>query len=81
MKTPARPRVCTSNLRCWLSEWTLKLNQAQAQGFARLIKVAQDLGTAIFTSTEYTALNTSNHDYVTHLYAAFLQRTADSLKP
>jgi hypothetical protein len=61
-----------------LSEWRLKLSQAQAQGFARLIEVAQDLGSAVLTSTEYIALNTSNHDYITHLYAAFLQRTADS---
>lgn len=61
-----------------LSQWTLKLSQGQAQGHNKFIKVAQDLGTAIFTSTEYTNLNTSNADYVTDLYAAFLQRTPDT---
>ena len=60
-----------------LSEWTLKLSKGQAQGHNKFIKVAQDLGTAIFTSTEYTNLNTSNADYVTDLYLAFLQRTPD----
>jgi RHS repeat-associated protein len=61
-----------------LAEWTGKLSQAQAQGNGRLIKVAQDLGAAVFTSTEYTNLNTSNADYVTDLYNAFLQRAPDS---
>ena len=61
-----------------LAEWTGKLSQAQAQGNGRLIKVAQDLGAAVFTSTEYTNMNTSNADYVTDLYAAFLQRAPDS---
>lgn len=61
-----------------LAEWTLKLSQAQAQGQGRLIKVGQDLGTAIFTSTEYISLNTTNDVYVNDLYGSFLQRSPDS---
>lgn len=61
-----------------LTEWTLKLSQAQAQGHARLIKVAQDFGAAIFTSTEYNNLGTSNATYVNDLYEAFLQRSPDT---
>lgn len=58
-----------------LSEWTLKLSKAQAQGNAILIKVAQDLGTQVFTSGEYT--NTIHHNYVVDLYMAYLQRAYD----
>jgi RHS repeat-associated protein len=61
-----------------LAEWTGKLSQAQAQGNGRLIKVAQDLGAAIFTSSEYTGLTTTNSQYVNDLYESFLQRAADS---
>jgi RHS repeat-associated protein len=61
-----------------LTDWTLKLSQAQAQGQGKLIVMAQDLGASLFTSTEYTNLNTSNSDYVTDLYAAYLQRSPDS---
>lgn len=59
-----------------LSQWTSVLSKAQVQGHGRLIKAAQDLGTALFTSSEYT--NTDHGTYVTDLYAAFLQRSADS---
>lgn len=59
-----------------LSEWTLKLTKAQAQGHSKLIKAAQDLGTHVFTSGEYT--NTIHHNYVVDLYMAFLQRTYDT---
>ena len=59
-----------------LAQWTSALSQAQAQGHNKLIKVAQDLGATLFTSTEYT--NTDPGTYVTDLYAAFLQRTPDS---
>ena len=59
-----------------LSQWTSALTKAQAQGQAKLIKVAQDLGTALFTSSEYT--NTNHNTYVTDLYQAFLQRAPDS---
>ena len=59
-----------------LAQWSSALSKGQAQGQGRLIKVAQDLGTALFTSSEYT--NTNHHNYVTDLYAAFLQRTPDS---
>lgn len=59
-----------------LAQWTSALGKAQAQGHGKLIKVAQDLGAALFTSSEYT--NTNNHTYVVDLYAAYLQRTYDS---
>jgi uncharacterized protein DUF4214 len=59
-----------------LAQWTSALTKAQAQGNARLIKVAQDLGAALFTSSEYT--NTDHSTYVNDLYAAFLQRAGDS---
>jgi len=59
-----------------LSQWTSDLGKAQAQGNSKLIKVAQDLGTAVFTSSEYT--NTNHDTYVTDLYAAFLNRSPDS---
>ena len=59
-----------------LSQWTLALSKAQAEGQGRLIKVAQDLGATVFTSSEYT--NTNHNTYVTDLYAAFLGRTPDS---
>lgn len=59
-----------------LSQWTLALSKAQAEGNWRLIKVAQDLGATLFTSTEYT--NTTHSVYVTDLYHAFVQREPDS---
>lgn len=59
-----------------LSQWTLALTKAQAEGHGRLIKVAQDLGAALFTSSEY--INTNHGTYVTDLYAAFVQRNPDS---
>lgn len=58
-----------------LSQWTLALSKAQAQGNGKLIKVAQDLGAAVFTSSEYT--NTNHNTYVNDLYAAFLDRSPD----
>ncbi|HYV11705.1 MAG TPA: DUF4214 domain-containing protein [Pyrinomonadaceae bacterium] len=60
-----------------LSYWTGKLSEAQAQGFGKLIKVAQDLGTAIFTTSGYNHSNSPN-DYVTDLYEGYLQRSPDS---
>ena len=59
-----------------LSDWTAALGQAQAQGHGKLIKVAQNLGSTLFGSSEYT--NTDAGTYVTDLYAAFLQRSPDS---
>lgn len=59
-----------------LAQWTLALSKGQAQGNGKLIKVAQDLGATLFTSSEYT--NTNYSTYVNDLYAGFLQRTADS---
>ena len=59
-----------------LDEWTGKLAKAQAQGHAKLIKVAQDLGTFLFTAPTYT--NTDYATYVNDLYAGFLDRAGDS---
>jgi RHS repeat-associated protein len=59
-----------------LTNWTSTLSMAQAQGQSKLIKAAQNLGAAVFTSSEYT--NTNPNTYVTDLYAAFLQRAPDS---
>lgn len=59
-----------------LAQWTSALSNAQNQGNGKLIKVAQDLGTTVFTSGEYT--NTNHQTYVTDLYAAYLQRSPDS---
>ncbi|HEX3250603.1 MAG TPA: DUF4214 domain-containing protein [Pyrinomonadaceae bacterium] len=61
-----------------LSDWTRKLTQAQGRGVRALIGVAQDLGNSLFTSTEYTNMNTSDTQFVTDLYEAFLQRSPDT---
>lgn len=58
-----------------LAQWTQTLSEAQAQGNASLIKAAQDLGTALFTSG-YSI--TDPNAYVTDLYEAYLQRSPDS---
>ena len=60
-----------------LVQWTMTLSQAQARGHGHLLAAAQSLGNTIFTSTEYTNLNTSNGQFVTDLYDAYLQRTPD----
>jgi len=60
-----------------LSQWTTTLTQAQLQGQAMLLDAAQDLGTALFTGSEYLALNTSPAQYITDLYAGYLQRAPD----
>src|SRR6476659_7576691 len=61
-----------------LSTWTTRLTEAQAHGVRALIGAAQDLGNTLFTSTEYTNMNTTDTQFVTDLYEAFLQRTPDS---
>ena len=60
-----------------LSQWTTTLALAQLQGQAALLDAAQDLGTALFPSAEYLALGTSPEQYVTDLYAGYLQRLPD----
>lgn len=60
------------------SSWTATLTQAQAQGQAQLTAAAQSLGNALFTSAEYGSLNTSNAQFITDLYAGYLQRTPDT---
>lgn len=61
-----------------LTNWTTTLTQAQARGVRPLIGAAQELGNALFTSTEYTNMNTTDTQFVTDLYEAFLQRTPDT---
>ena len=60
-----------------LAYWTGILTQAQARGVRALIGAAQDLGNTLFTSTEYTNMNTTDTQFVTDLYEAFLQRAPD----
>ncbi len=61
-----------------LDYWTTRLTQAQAHGVRALIGAAQDLGNTLFTSSEYTNMNTTDTQFVTDLYEAFLQRAADT---
>ena len=61
-----------------LEYWTTRLTQAQARGVRALIGAAQDLGNTLFNSTEYTNMNTTDTQFVTDLYEAFLQRTPDT---
>jgi RHS repeat-associated protein len=61
-----------------LANWTTTLTLAQARGGRALIGAAQDLGNSLFTSTEYINLNTTDTQFVTDLYEAFLQRTPDT---
>ena len=61
-----------------LDYWTTRLTQAQARGVRALIGAAQDLGNTLFNSTEYTNMNTTDTQFVTDLYEAFLQRTPDT---
>jgi RHS repeat-associated protein len=61
-----------------LAQQTALLNQAQLQGQAQLVAAAQALGTTLFTSSEYLALNTTNSQYVTDLYWGYLHRAPDA---
>jgi RHS repeat-associated protein len=61
-----------------LDYWTTRLTQAQGRGVRALIGAAQDLGNTLFNSTEYANLNTTDTQFVTDLYEAFLQRTPDT---
>ena len=61
-----------------LDYWTTRLTQAQGRGVRALIGAAQDLGNTLFNSTEYSNLNTTDTQFVTDLYEAFLQRTPDT---
>lgn len=58
-------------------DWKTTLSQAQAQGLSQLIIAAQNLGTSLFTSTEYANRNRTNSQFVTDLYAGYLQRSPD----
>jgi RHS repeat-associated protein len=61
-----------------LQQQTNVLAQAQLQGQAQLIAAAQNLGAMLFNSSEYLALQTTNPQYITDLYQAYLQRLADA---
>lgn len=58
-------------------DWKNTLKQAQAQGLSQLIIAAQNLGASLFTSTEYLNRNRTNSQFVTDLYAGYLQRAPD----
>ncbi len=60
------------------SQWENTLTQAQSQGRSQLTAVAQNLGTTLFTSTEYVNRNRTNSEFVTDLYAGYLGRSPDS---
>lgn len=61
-----------------LTNWTTTLTQAQAQGQGQLIASAQSLGSTLLNSTAYSNLGTSNAQFITDLYAGYLQRSPDS---
>lgn len=61
-----------------LSQWTATLSQAQSQSAGQLLGAAQILGATLFTSSEYTSLNTSNAAYITDLYEGYLQRAPET---
>jgi hypothetical protein len=57
--------------------WTNALNVAMAQGSSNLLAQARALGRSLFQSPAYASLNRSDEDFVTDLYAAYLQRSPD----
>lgn len=58
-----------------LSYWMSTIAQAQSQGTT--LTAGQNLGTALFTSTEYSNRNRDNGQFLTDLYAAYLGRVPD----
>ena len=66
-----RPPNPTTELQPWMNSFF----QAQAQGTR--LATAQNLGSTLFTSAEYTYRNRDNGQFVTDLYAAYLGRAAD----
>ncbi|HEY6806223.1 MAG TPA: RHS repeat-associated core domain-containing protein [Pyrinomonadaceae bacterium] len=61
-----------------IATWTDTLSRAQLQGTDALVGAAQSMGIAVFTSSAYTSLSTSDIQYVTDLYESYLQRTPDT---
>jgi hypothetical protein len=57
--------------------WTNTLNAAMAQGSSNLLAQARALGRSLFQSAAYASLNRSDEEFVTDLYAAYLQRQPD----
>ncbi|HEX8422814.1 MAG TPA: PA14 domain-containing protein, partial [Pyrinomonadaceae bacterium] len=55
-----------------LQHWKQRL--MQAQGGARLLEEARELGRALFRSAEYTSRNRDNRQYIGDLYRGYLQR-------
>jgi Domain of unknown function (DUF4214) len=58
--------------------WTNALNAAQVQGSSNLLAQARALGRSLFQSAEYASLNRTDEEFVTDLYAAYLQRDPDA---
>jgi hypothetical protein len=62
-----------------LPAWLAALATAIASGVAAVVTEAATLVKAIFEGAEYLALSTSNTNFVTNLYAAYLGRVPDAL--
>jgi Domain of unknown function (DUF4214) len=88
--TPPRPRVVIDFIdglwvgalqhqpdQATLDSWANSLISADAQGGDQRLAQARTLARAVFTSSEYAALNRSDEDFVTDLYAAYLGRDPD----
>ncbi|HKG45448.1 MAG TPA: S8 family serine peptidase [Pyrinomonadaceae bacterium] len=60
-----------------LTFWKNQLKDATSLGSADVLSTARYLGNALFLSSEYIALGTSNTDYVTDLYWAYYQHAPD----
>jgi hypothetical protein len=58
-------------------DWTTALAQAQQQGSAQTLAVAQSLGYTIFQSQEYANRGRSDSEYIYDLYKGWLQREPD----
>ena len=58
--------------------WTNILNAAYAQGSNNVLVQARALGRSLFQSAEYASLNRTDEEFVTDLYAAYLQRDPDA---
>jgi hypothetical protein len=60
-----------------LQQQTNALAQAGQQGQTQLLTTAQSLVVSLFQSTEYVNRNRTDHDYVSDLYNAYLQRAPE----
>ena len=60
-----------------LTFWKNQLKDATSLGSADVLAAAQYLGSALFLSSEYSALGTNSTDFVTDLYWAYYQHAPD----